>query len=53
MSKVGEGLPLVKDETTTLPGLYKDVIDVELQVAPDLSLKIGLHTPLVGGPCIL
>jgi hypothetical protein len=30
-----------------------NVVNVDLQIMPDLFLKTGLHTPLVGGPCIL
>jgi hypothetical protein len=48
--KVGEGFLYVEDKITTLPGLHDDVIDVDLQVAPDLSLDAGLQTPLLGGP---
>jgi hypothetical protein len=40
-------------ETATLSGLYNDVINIDLQVAPDLSFEIELHTPLLGGPHIL
>jgi hypothetical protein len=48
--EVGEGFLYVEDKITTLLGLHDDVIDVDPQVAPDLSLKAGLHTPLLGGP---
>jgi hypothetical protein len=50
MLEVGEGLFQVGEGAIALPGFYDDVIDVDLQIAPDLSLKAGLHTPLVGAP---
>jgi hypothetical protein len=48
--EVNEGFLKVGDETAALSGLYDDVINIELQVAPDLSFETELHTPLVGGP---
>ncbi len=53
MLEVREGFFQVSDETAALPGLYDDVVDIDLQVVPDLPFKTGLHTPLVGGPCVL
>jgi hypothetical protein len=53
MPNVGEGFFQVKDKTTVVPGLHNEVIDVDLQVAPNLSLEVGLHTPLVGVPRVL
>jgi hypothetical protein len=51
--EVSEGFFQVSDETTALPGLHDDVVDVDLQVVPDLPLERGLHTPLLGGPHVL
>jgi hypothetical protein len=48
--EVSRGFFLVSDETATLPSLHDDVIDIDLHVALDLPFKIGLYTPLVGGP---
>jgi hypothetical protein len=53
MPEIVEGFLRVEDEATALLGLYNDVVNVDLQIMPDLFLKTGLHTPLVGGPCIL
>jgi hypothetical protein len=53
MPEVGKGFLQVEDEAAALPGLHDNVIDVDLQIAPDLPLKAGLHTPLVGGPRVL
>jgi hypothetical protein len=50
MRQVSEGFLQVGDETAALLGLYNDVVDVDLQVLPDLPLKTRLHTLLVGGP---
>jgi hypothetical protein len=33
--------------------VYDDVNDMDLQITLDLSLKAGLHTPLVGGPRVI
>jgi hypothetical protein len=30
-------------------GLHDDVVDIDLQVAPDLPYEIGLHTLMFGG----
>jgi hypothetical protein len=51
--KVSEGFFQVSDEIATLVCLYNDVVNIDLQVAPDFYFKTELHTPLVGGPCIL
>jgi hypothetical protein len=53
MLEVGEDFLQVEDEVTNLSGLYDDVINVDFQIVPNLPLKIGLHTPLVGGPHVL
>jgi hypothetical protein len=50
---VTEGFFQVDDETAALPGLHDDVIDIDLQVVPNLPFKIGLHTQLVGDPHVL
>jgi hypothetical protein len=50
--EVGEGLLQVEDETAALSGHHDDAIDVDLHVASDLPLKVGLYTPLVGGPAV-
>jgi hypothetical protein len=50
---VSEGFFWVNDETAALPGFHDDVIDIDLQVVPDLPFETGLHTPLVGGPHVL
>jgi hypothetical protein len=52
-SDVSEGFFQIGNEAATLPGLDDDVVNVDLQVAPDLPFKTGLHTLLVGGPRIL
>jgi hypothetical protein len=53
MPEVGKDFLQVEDEATVLLGIYDDAIDLDFQIVPDLSLKIGLHTTLVGGPHIL
>jgi hypothetical protein len=50
MPEVDEGLFQVGDEAIALLGFYDDVINVDLQIAPNLALKVGLHTLLVRGP---
>jgi hypothetical protein len=52
-SDVSEDFFQIGNETAALPGLDDDVVNVDLQVAPNLPFKIGLHTPLVGGPHVL
>jgi hypothetical protein len=51
--EVSEGFFQVGDEIATLACLYDDVVNIDLQVALDFCFETELHTPLVGGPCIL
>jgi hypothetical protein len=48
-----EGFFQVGDDTAALSGLHDDVIDIDLQVVPYFPFETELHTPLVGGPCVL
>jgi hypothetical protein len=48
-----EGFFQVGDDTNALSGLHDDVIDIDLQVVPYFLFETELHTPLVGGPCVL
>jgi hypothetical protein len=41
--KLSEGFFQVGDETAALPGLHDDVVDIDLQVAPDWL--VACHTP--------
>jgi hypothetical protein len=50
---VSEGFFQVSDATATLSGLHDDIVDIYLQVAPDLRFEIGLYTPLVSGLHVL
>jgi hypothetical protein len=51
--EVGEGFFQVEDEAIALLGFYDDVVNIDLQIVTDLSLKAGLHRLLVGGPHVL
>jgi hypothetical protein len=43
----------VGDEAAAPFSFDDDVINIDFQVAPYLPLEAELHTPLIGGPCIL
>jgi hypothetical protein len=47
---VSKGFFQVDDEIAALSCLHDDIINIDLQVAPDLPFETRLHTPLVGGP---
>jgi hypothetical protein len=51
--EISEGFIQVGNETTALPCLHDNVIDIDFHVATYLPFKTGLHTPLVGGPHVL
>jgi hypothetical protein len=50
VSEVSKGFFQVCDEVATLPGLYDNAINIDFQVAPNLSSKTELLTLLVGTP---
>jgi hypothetical protein len=49
-SEVCKGFLQVIDEAIAMPSPYNDVINVDLQITPNLSLETGLHALLVGSP---
>jgi hypothetical protein len=51
--EVGEGFPQIVEQAICLRGLDDDIVDVDLNDATDLLLQACLHTPLIGGSCIL
>jgi hypothetical protein len=51
-SKVCEGFLQVVVEAITSPCIYNDVINIDCQITPNLSLETGLYAPLVGSPHI-
>jgi hypothetical protein len=53
LPEVVEGFLQVSDEVVALSRFHDDIVDIDLQVAPYLSLEVELHIPLVCGPCVL
>jgi hypothetical protein len=51
--EVGKGFPQIVEQVICLCGLDDDIIDIDLNVATDLLLQACLHTPLIGGSCVL
>jgi hypothetical protein len=51
--EVGESFSQIIKQTIWLCRLDDDVVNVDLDVAADLFLQARLHTPLIGGSCVL
>jgi hypothetical protein len=51
--EVFQGFFQVSNKVVALSGFHNDVVDIDLQVVTFLPFETELHTPLVGGPCIL
>jgi hypothetical protein len=51
--EVVEGFLYVGDDVAALSILYHDVIDMDIEIAPNFLFEAKLHTPLVCSPCVL
>jgi hypothetical protein len=51
--EVGERFLQIIEQVICRRGLDDDIIDIDLNIATDLLLQACLHTPLIGGSCVL